>query len=459
MKPNRSLLKLITALFVASTALVGTLSFARGGGFDGGGGNLCYGSDGRPTLLEFADLAANLWEPGVQFEATPMTGLYGFGEFTRMYDGRIKTRVDSILNANEKLSPIIVSWLRLAVQENQFSFASARIEVPVRADTHSQSLCRDANVRASVLYFPPLMAFAELAQINQLDLDSQAGLVIHEAGRFVQMWLDKVDPSKTQFASLASDAGLQDLVRTLYDVYRGASTKSVDDENVLVALEDLILIHEPSGDLCLAQDFYEQARGEVARELGLDPITKPLSDQEALPFNNAVDVRLRKLDLTKPQILKEACGLETTSLSWADFKKRLVSLQARLENPRAEGLSPQTAKRLKQEIALTLDHPLPGKTLRTAVLEAMPAVITKFRSQLAMVQLKFSTAGVIASAFAANQQGLLPQVDFKRTQAVACRIRENLRTWFRIGAPALSREPLMTSLAEMLSRPNPNCPD
>lgn len=225
--------------FSQSRAIAGTiekpassrLKTTKSGGVDAGGGNLCY-IQGQPVLLEFADLRSRMTEPGIQIEKTAAEEVFGLSQLHSLESkDRLESKINQILDANERNSPVITSWFRSLVRAVPFSFVSAGIMVPVKADTSLQPDCQHGNVRASIVFLPEMIALVDRNQFNALDLDSQAGLVLHEGARMLQR-LQHIFAEKYNKEKRMSDLQLQLIVRHMFDVYLGSNLPSLDSDEL-----------------------------------------------------------------------------------------------------------------------------------------------------------------------------------------------------------------------------------
>jgi hypothetical protein len=225
----RTLLKSSILAAVAMT-IFGSLSTAHArpdGGANGGGGNLCY-RDGKPVLLEFANVGRRQIQAGIQYPKSfddrelsyagkqmvqselNQRRIFGYSRFKwYMQDGKLQERITEVLNRNKPLSPLLVGLLR-----QQFMFIHM-VKYPINVAFHASydgiPECSDSNVRASAIYSQGLNVWIDLEQFNSLDLDSQAGLFLHEELRILQALARSFTPSVD-----LSDRELQDIVRTLF---------------------------------------------------------------------------------------------------------------------------------------------------------------------------------------------------------------------------------------------------
>lgn len=319
------------------TFFAAVLSLSQGpvvfaGGVSDGGGNLCY-LNGTPVLLEFADLHSQLQEKGIQIYESKMSELYGFSSFQSLYKrDRLKQRIDAILAANEASSPIFVSWLKAILDGLQFSVTSIPIEAPVAADATDQPLCRNGNVRASVLFFPPVMGFVDRAQFNSLDLDSQAGLLIHEAGRFIQYTANGTlggGPSRDKF----TDLDLQRSTRILFDVYRQGNSdgvQSLDRENLFDAIADQVLI-TPETDLCLTKFTFEEAKKNLSSKKKRPRRGSKVAREESGPGLSEIWDEQRRIEASLPAVFREICEGTYDSSPWIALQERIEIWQREVE--------------------------------------------------------------------------------------------------------------------------------
>jgi hypothetical protein len=430
---------------VVTPARLQKLDTSHNGGVATGGGNLCY-INGRPVLLELADLQTQMTEPGIQFQTSKMTKLYGFSAFEKIDTAKVKDRVDAILNANERVSPIVVSWLRKIAPSIAFSFVSANIDVPVRANTSNQPDCQSGNVKASMLFFPPMMAFVDVRQLNALDLDSQAGLVLHESGRLLQLLLDR---------NAMNDAELQNMVRVLYDVYRGQRNETIDQDKFLMAFENKISLQIQSGDLCLSDVTYTEAQSEVYRQKGLIPPKN--SKFFSTEFYSEILSEQEKIKAGLPAVMKQACALQSEVLTWEEMKDELSDLLIQANNL---PVRTQEVQVLELRLQKALRQPLAERSLKQAVAEDVAGAIDQLNILMATAQLPLSILSSNAEDYFAHKNDrALSKENRQALQNIelkSCYSRQNLNEWLKVGAPEIFNG-ADTSLSEKILQPNPKC--
>jgi hypothetical protein len=397
-------------------ALFGTIQASALGTKDGGGGNLCYLGN-KPVLLEFADLNHELNEPGVQFERTEMMDELGFSSPEYLLRGELKERVKAILKANEVYSPTVVSLFRNLVQKMNFSFTNVDIRVPVKADVSQQPNCQHGNVKASVVYLPSHVVFADLKKVNAMDLDSQAGLVLHESARYIQT-----------FQANTTDLDLQNMIRTMFDVYKGRSRESLDTDKFYSSLSHNVDVFIESTDLCMEGFYSKKAVEKVFRRnflvLRSDlMIENPNIAYEPTEIQDQVQAQIEHDTHSAPQVMKDACELATKTLPWNQMKAKLQDIQRRVNY-----------LDLKQEDTETME--LFKSRLATAIANPSHRIIWKS----AAIDFVIKQAETMSRKREASDRlfdKLEEQVEFN--PRMACNSKANLEQWLRLGAGNLKQ--------------------
>ncbi len=217
MKTVRSLL---LDLMVVSLTIFGFVSVSYAGGAATGGGSICTTAavnNGHPMLLDLAlSNLPNLIDP-------PYTG-------TRLRD----TKVDEALNAgpinlhqnraykyalarikawgHKPGSKYSMALVKEGLKSIQFLITPLRIKHLSRIYLPPRSICQKANLQTAILFDNGFL-YISLPVWNKLGLLSQAGLLIHESLRNVQI-LQQLD---------GTDADLERLTAKILMPYDGAT--------------------------------------------------------------------------------------------------------------------------------------------------------------------------------------------------------------------------------------------
>jgi len=436
--------------------------FALAGTASGGGGNLCY-IDGQPVLLELANYRPILREEGLKFEATNMTKLYGFSALTKLNTGKIKERVDAILNANIKNSPIMISWLRKITSLLSFSLTSASINTAVKADTSQFPDCDQANTKASILYFPPLMGLVDLEQFNSLDLDSQAGLILHESGRFFQLML-KTNPNSVgaQASDIFTDARLQKMVLTLFEVYWGKSDATIDQEDLFSALEETLFIDIFGTDLCLENFAFKEAKIIVYQKNGISNSKLQSVKDGNIQFFHEIRYKQDEMIRQAPEAFGIACRLQSEYKPWYEQKKKILSLKEKLKDTPLKGFYARAKKELDNRLTKILQKPLEEKNhFRNSLLKGIPNLLDKVLLINATLNLQLFWISVSADSYYKIRDDFFLSTEkkhaIKEIEQQSCNSRENLKEWFHHGAPDASEGKSISALEQILEISNPKC--
>jgi len=433
--------------------------FSLAGTASGGGGNLCY-INGQPVLLELANYRDRTREEGVKFAASNMTKLFGYSAFTILNIGKIKARVDDILSANEKNSPIMTSWLRKITSQISFSLTSASINSSVYADFSQIPDCNKSNTKASILYFPPLMGFVDLAQFNSLDLDSQAGLILHESARFFQLLIrENLKSTDDQTLNYFTDARLQTMILTLFQVYWGISNTSIDQEELFSAIQDALKVQFLSDDLCLDDIFFQKAKAIIYKQKGIS--SKTQSKDDIIQFPYEIDDKKNELKAQAPEPFITACRIYYESHTWFLLKKKLLTLKTELNATPIKGFYSQLKMELNKRIERAMQEPTREKSLREKILEAVPSTLGSIVLINAHVQMQLSLLSIYTNNYYEIRDKFFlskkEKLAIKEIETLSCNSRENLNDWFQHGAPDASESKSISSLLEAVDKPNPKC--
>ncbi|MGE0632560.1 MAG: hypothetical protein AB7O96_09145 [Pseudobdellovibrionaceae bacterium] len=149
----------------------------------GGGGNLCYLD--KPELLELQGLAT-FENPGTKIpESNEM-----LSPIKPLEDPLLLKRINEILKPLRTSYPLVAEVLDFGIKNDWYMTVAERFSTPVEAYLpENHPVCNEKNVRAAIVMIDG-MKFVSRPAWNELDLDTQAYLVIHEGWRFAQRALD-----------------------------------------------------------------------------------------------------------------------------------------------------------------------------------------------------------------------------------------------------------------------------
>lgn len=187
---SRFLLTLICTL----TLLVSTASFAKPmGGSSDGGGTLCAVTGingGRPTLLDFALFSPGFREEvatGSRLSSSAIADLVGFDVLDLSEDLSLRMAIEAVQNRERETgSEHSMALLEQALRSMTFYKTPSEIHRLLRIAIPTGSNCRTENLRTVVRYSDGSVNIS-IPEWNKLGRQSQAGLLIHEGLRQLQL--------------------------------------------------------------------------------------------------------------------------------------------------------------------------------------------------------------------------------------------------------------------------------
>lgn len=211
----------------------------------GGGGNICYLNTG-PELLDLVrperPAVARIRQAGVQIPVVA-------GRITPFYLDRtaLEAKLKELMQPLQKRYPGLSKILSFGIVGRPYLSIDETFSEPYKFYLHDPSVCKEKNVRA-IIGLTEGLKFVSAPKWNELDLETQAHLIVHEGWRYIQDGTDfKID-----------DKTLQDL--TYGTIF------SVDSLNHIQGLTSAYLQW-----IGMAPDF--QARGcQMLREKHLDSL-------------------------------------------------------------------------------------------------------------------------------------------------------------------------------------------
>jgi hypothetical protein len=430
-------------------AFFGTIQASALGTKDGGGGNLCYIGN-KPVLLEFADLSPELNEPGMKFESSDMVKVFGFGNLEQISRDKLDERVRAILNANYDYSPFVVSLFRNIMSDVVFSFTTTNIRVPVKADVSAQPNCQHGNVKASVVYLPSHLALADLEKVNSLDLDSQAGMVLHEAARFFQTYQEN-----------GTDLELQNMIRTMFDVYKGRSRATLDTDKFYSTFNNNLEVYVETADLCMDDYYFYSAGVKVFNQRGeivprsISPHFTNIGYEPEEIQKEILAARGAAIE-SSPAVAKDACNLKYKGGPWREIRAQLQSIQQRLSYLGTRGENQEALEILKTRVATALANPSLHRNWKAesmSFIERESQFSYNRRSQTAEI-----LGGLAYYLQYKNDRFLSEKTKalVKDIPRMACSSRANVEEWLRLGAANL-RQYEDGKIVQALFAPNPKC--
>lgn len=194
-------------LMILAVACFTSVTFAKGGS-DTGGGNVCVSAIGEATLLELIGTTSHL--KGDQLKSTKTMMKSGLDYLLDLPKSRAwklaQDRLTALAAKSPKTSALIQQQLgRIAPLETPFV-----PEIAISADVDGVQC--NGVVKAAAIYKLPALIFISLPLYNAMDLESQAGLFIHEALRQIQIYGN----------GDGTDRDLQTLTREIMSGHAGA---------------------------------------------------------------------------------------------------------------------------------------------------------------------------------------------------------------------------------------------
>jgi hypothetical protein len=175
----------------------------------GGGGNICYLKAG-PELLDMVRSnqvnARPSRQPGLQIRMPR-------GQFApvALLHGPLQTRVNLLVEPLRHRLPRLAEILDLGLRNDWLLAMKMSFGAPLNAALVSPLLCNESNVRA-VIGLRAGLKFVSVRDWNQLDLDTQAFLLIHEGWRFAQKVVGmSIDNKTLQDLTYATIVNLDEL--------------------------------------------------------------------------------------------------------------------------------------------------------------------------------------------------------------------------------------------------------
>lgn len=206
------MLKLLSiTIFVTLLTCDHAMALRGRGGSHGGGGNICF-IDNRAVILDLVrnNLPHSNFEPGVQIP-TSFQELGLFNPFISDQGILLKSKISQMLQPFIKKFPELGQILFFGIENMWFFGTHNRFAESIQADFSNTQLCHTGNVRAVVGFYAGLK-FISIPDWNQLDLDTQAHLIIHEGWRFYQSYSDsQLFQTMEAEQDLVTNAELQEL--------------------------------------------------------------------------------------------------------------------------------------------------------------------------------------------------------------------------------------------------------
>jgi len=190
-------MRLLTVLILSLCLHVGSLVWAGGSSSGGGGGSIFFRSetDSNPILLDFAAFDPDFWEKHYegQVPGDPLPTHLAQGDRIRLEDIPAYRLVMDRLSLWDYWSPFVVSLLRQSIQLMDFRYT--QMPLPVSSHYHVpdslKQRYRSRPIHQGWSFQTAISYHTHGTWVNgglwgQLQLSSQAGLLLHEAFRSIQ---------------------------------------------------------------------------------------------------------------------------------------------------------------------------------------------------------------------------------------------------------------------------------
>ena len=187
------------------------------GGSGTGGGNICYLPEG-PVLLDLADLENIPKIAGVKIQSNTNFERLGVQPVT-LVQGPIASEINKIFDRLPHYGLEVARSIELSMIHLKAIAIPQKFELPVLADFSKSIRCNEQNTRAVIGFYHGFLVVST-ASWNELDLLSQVGMMIHEAGRAVQI-LQKIPITDLELQNITAGlvSGDLDLVEKInFDV-------------------------------------------------------------------------------------------------------------------------------------------------------------------------------------------------------------------------------------------------
>lgn len=241
------MLRILLLLFFTSSAILPSLAQAgcsSGGGSCGGGGSVMQLTPGGPWVLLDRVASDPAYTPPSSQSANPAS------TFSPVFSADTPLKAISIQDspayelAMKKLeswkvnSPELVRMIRLTMSQMAYYQTSERIDaIPSQYSLPDQFKKNQTKILSAILYLPDCGSIISAPIWNQLDAETQAGLLIHEALRQIQ--------GAHQFTDF-SDAQLENVTDQILDHDPKTSPDLETPEKVGGKLASVLELEKPA---------------------------------------------------------------------------------------------------------------------------------------------------------------------------------------------------------------------
>lgn len=188
-------------VFATMLAIAPSLS-AHEGGSDRGGGNICF-AGGGVQLLDLEGQSTS-GKKGIRLDVTRLMKVAGVDLLENLRASPAGREVVELLEFQRATSPRTVELMIRAFGAIEFYGMPYSPSGPIKADFTDSAACHAANTKAAIIYENG-EALISVPLFGELDLESQAALLLHETLRRVQL----------TYGGGGSDRELQSITRAI----------------------------------------------------------------------------------------------------------------------------------------------------------------------------------------------------------------------------------------------------
>lgn len=295
------------------------LEVRRKGGMDSGGGNVCW-VHGRPYLLELTNDLSKLSEPGRRFDfQDPVVVNFKNRKFKLPirymfhFDDHMRGFIESKLKRFDRLSPGWSYMIDAILRAQPTIFVENKLNsYRVQADLKGYPLCNQSNVTASALTSVIGTKMIEISVWNQMDLTSQAALLVHEALRVIQIMLSQ--STITQY--FMTNEELQNLVAYMF------SDKPAFDIYKMPFMQALLLGHGVYTKELLAE--FCGPLSSVEGQLNISPDTQRTVKEFCSPISKSSFVTAGNIVMTIQMLEQDLRGVSQKDQQAVNKVNRLI---------------------------------------------------------------------------------------------------------------------------------------